>query len=665
MDGVSIFGEEELPAWRENLRRALPLLLGIPILAALAALLYLAGTASSERENALDRQRRSYEVITLARRLDGSMAKAETSLARYVISLEPDTGRLYQSQWRGAAAELDALAFATRDDPHQRMLVHRLREAYADRGRTLNEIGLRTTYDQKMSALAQFYAAGKAQNLERMNRLLRDVIDAENERLRQRNVVVSQTSNRNEKLADTYRIVGLVLLIGGLFAAWAANAALSDRRFARKLADAEAQRAWGLEAAVTTRTAELRDANAQLHREAIERAAAEESLRQMQKMEAVGQLTGGIAHDFNNMLAVVVGGLELARRKLHEDPANAERHIDNAMEGANRASALTRRLLAFARSEPLLPAALNGDKLITEMVDLIDRTIGDQIRVELHKDAGGWAIFVDRHQMENAILNLCVNARDAMDGRGTLTIATSRATLADGEIGECPAGDYVMLSVGDTGCGMTPEVLARVFEPFFTTKAVGRGTGLGLSQIFGFVRQCDGEIRILSQPGGGTQVQLFLPRRVVDGEGSAPVTLAPFESGGADQPPTRILVVEDDPRVLAQTIDALAELGHLPIACDRPAEAAGMLAKHADIGLVITDVLMPEMTGPEMVRQLPEEYRDVPILFVTGYAGDIEDSAMFKDHPVLRKPFTLGRLSAAISQAISESHRSETVEAAE
>ncbi|MGV3769167.1 MAG: ATP-binding protein [Sphingobium phenoxybenzoativorans] len=665
MDRFSIFGDEEIPAWLESLQRALPFLLGIPLILALGGLLYIASTATGERDQALARQQHSYEVITLARRLDGSMAKAESSLARYVISLDPDTGRLFQSQWRGAGAELDALTFSTRDDERQRTLVKELRGAYMDRGKTLNEIGLRTTYDQRMSALAQFHAAGRAENLERINRLLRDVINTENAYLRVRNVAVSQSNNRNENLAYTYRLVGLVLVVGVLFAAWAANAALNDRRFARRLADSEAQRAWGLEAAVAARTAELQDANRMLHQEALDRAAAEESLRQMQKMEAVGQLTGGIAHDFNNMLAVVVGGLELARRKLREEPADAERHIDNAMEGANRASALTRRLLAFARSEPLLPSAVSADKLITGMVDLIDRTIGDQIRVELHKDAGGWAIFVDRHQMENAILNLCVNARDAMEGRGVLTISTSRATLTEGEIGECPEGDYVLLSVGDSGCGMTPEVLARVFEPFFTTKPIGKGTGLGLSQIFGFVRQCQGEIRILSQPGQGTQVQLFLPRRIVEGEGSAPITLSPAEAETTDQPPTRILVVEDDPRVLAQTIDALAELGHLPIGCDHPASAAGMLAKHRDIGLVITDVLMPEMTGPEMVRQWADEFQHLPVLFVTGYAGDVEDSAMFRGHPVLRKPFTLGGLSAAISQAITRSHRSETAAAAE
>jgi signal transduction histidine kinase/ActR/RegA family two-component response regulator len=666
MGTVSIFGDEDIAPWRETLRRVLPFVLGIPLVVALGALLYLASNAANDREKALDRQRDSFEIIALTRLIDGSMAKAETSLARYVISLQPDTGRLFQSQWRSAAAQIDALTFATRSDPQQRERVKELKAAFATRGKTLNEIGLRTTYDQRMGALAQFHAAGTAPSLDEINRLLRDIISAEDARLKERSLAVTATSHRNDRLADTYRLVGLVLLVGGLFFAWVAVAAVSDRRYARKLADSEAQRAWGLEAAVAQRTAELREANAQLHKEAIERAAAEDSLRQMQKMEAVGQLTGGIAHDFNNMLAVVVGGLELARRKIVEEPAEAHRHIDNAMEGANRASALTRRLLAFARSEPLLPSALDADRLITGMVDLIDRTIGDQIRVVMRQDAGGWAVFVDRHQMENAILNLCVNARDAMDGRGTLTLATGQAVLTQGEIGECPAGEYVVLSVEDTGCGMTAEVLSRVFEPFFTTKPVGKGTGLGLSQIFGFVRQCAGEIRIESQPGHGTQVQLFLPRRIVTGEGSEPLTLAAMsEAESTDQPPRRILVVEDDPRVLAQTIDALAELGHLPLACAESARAAEMLADNPDVSLLISDVLMPEMTGPEMVKQLPEQFHHIPVLFVTGYAGDVQNSEMFRDHPVLRKPFTLGGLAAAISQAINESHHSETAAAAE
>jgi CheY-like chemotaxis protein len=346
---------------------------------------------------------------------------------------------------------------------------------------------------------------------------------------------------------------------------------------------------------------------------------------------------------------------------LHERPADAGRHLDNAMEGATRAAALTRRLLAFARSEPLLPASVDADLLLGGMRELIDRTIGDQIKVRINAQADGWHIFVDQHQMENALLNLCVNARDAMDGRGNLTMSTGHARLAANEIGECPAGDYVRLTVTDDGCGMTPDVVARVFEPFFTTKPVGKGTGLGLSQIFGFVRQSQGEIRIDSAPGEGTSVHIYLPRRTAGAEGGVVSLVEPQED--VLHPPTRILVVEDDPRVLNQTMSALAELGHLPIACDHPAKAEKLLRSHNDIGLILSDVLMPDMTGPEMVSRLPAVYRHIPVLFVTGFAGETT-GADFGGHGVLRKPYTIGGLSAALSAALSEPPRSTAAAAA-
>ncbi|HEX7741129.1 MAG TPA: ATP-binding protein, partial [Sphingobium sp.] len=386
--------------------------------------------------------------------------------------------------------------------------------------------------------------------------------------------------------------------------------------------------------------------------------------RQMQKMDAVGQLTGGIAHDFNNMLAVVVGGLELAKRKLRLKPQEAARHLDNAMEGATRAAALTRRLLAFARSEPLLPSAVDADTLLTGMAELIDRSIGDQITVAIQNEAKGWHIFVDQHQIENAILNLCVNARDAMDGRGRLVIDTRQVQLSEHEVGECAKGDYVALSVTDDGCGMTPDILARVFEPFFTTKPVGKGTGLGLSQIFGFVRQSQGEIRIESEPGEGTSVHIYLPRHAA-GEGAPMADVMVPEKEPVLHPPTRILVVEDDPRVLNQTMAALAELGHLPVACDHPSKAAKLLTNHRDIGLIISDVLMPEMTGPEMIRTLPAAFAHLPVLFVTGYAGDVAESADFAGHEVLCKPYTLVGLAHALSTALSGSHHPGTAAAAE
>jgi signal transduction histidine kinase len=514
-----------------------------------------------------------------------------------------------------------------------------------------------------MTALARFHQAGKSQDLRRITALLDLVIRAESDRLRERSLAVTLAGDRSETIGRTSRLLGLALLICVLFAAWFAHGAIADRRKARQMAEMEAERADRLEAAVQARTAELSRAYAELQREAAERASAQDHLRQMQKMDAVGQLTGGIAHDFNNMLAVVVGGLELAKRKLRLKPEDAALHLDNAMEGANRASALTRRLLAFARSEPLLPTAVDPDALIAGMADLIDRTIGDQIVVAFTHKARGWRVFVDQHQLENAILNLCVNARDAMDGRGQLTLQTGQAVLTAGEIGDCQAGEHVVLTVSDDGCGMTPEVLARVFEPFFTTKPVGKGTGLGLSQIFGFVRQCEGEVRIQSAPGKGSSVHLYLPRCHADG--------AVGDAGGrsaADavrHPPTRILVVEDDARVLNQTMSALSELGHLPVACDHPGKAARLLAHNGDIGLIVSDVLMPDMTGPEMVKALPASFRHLPVLFVTGYAGDISDSADFEGHAVLRKPYTLAALGQAVGEALSESHRPGTAAAAE
>ncbi|MEJ7933771.1 ATP-binding protein [Sphingobium sp. AN558] len=656
--------DEPTEGWREAARRVLPVILVGLLIGALAALLYTASSASRDQDQALAEQRRSFEVIALARRFDASMARSEVSLARYVISMDPDTGRLFQDQLRGAASQIRSLSYATRQSGWQRNNVRQLQSLFDRRSKTLSEIGLRTTYDQKMGALAQFHRAGKSADVRQITLLLNQVIDAENGRLAERSEAVTLAGDRTAWIGRTSRLLGLALLLCVLFALGIANNAYTDRRTARRLADAETERADRLEAAVRARTVELSDAYDRLKEEISERAAAEDNLRQMHKMEAVGQLTGGIAHDFNNMLAVVVGGLELTKRKLRQNPEDADRHLDNAMEGATRAAALTRRLLAFARSEPLLPVTVSPDSLVAGMADLIDRTIGDQITVSINRQAGDWRIFVDQHQMENAILNLCVNARDAMDGRGLLTIETRQARLAANEIGECTAGEYAVVAVTDDGCGMTADVLGRVFEPFFTTKPVGKGTGLGLSQIFGFVRQSQGEIRIESEAGKGTSVHIYLPRRTVTDEASE-IQAAIGDRSDTLHPPTRILVVEDDPRVLNQTMSALAELGHLPIACDHPAKAEKLLRSHRDIGLILSDVLMPEMTGPEMVRQLPALYRHIPILFVTGYAGDVADSADFGGHEVLRKPYTLVALSIALSTALTGSPLSGTAAAAE
>jgi CheY-like chemotaxis protein len=373
-------------------------------------------------------------------------------------------------------------------------------------------------------------------------------------------------------------------------------------------------------------------------------------------MEAVGQLTGGIAHDFNNMLAVIVGGLDLAKRRLRTSKREAEFHLDNAMEGATRAAALTRRLLAFARAEPLVPVSASPADLVEGMLDLIDRTIGERITVSTRFPETPWLVRVDTNQLENAIVNMAVNARDAMEGQGQLAIEVENVSLGAGEVGELGAGDYVRISVADTGAGMAPETMERVFEPFFTTKPVGKGTGLGLSQIFGFARQSGGDVALASTVGAGTTVSIYLPRAYEDAKAEAeprPVFHRPRADAKLVASGTAILVVEDDPRVSRATVAALEEFGYRPVACASGREALDILERDSAIDLVITDIMMPEMTGPELVREITRQWPWIAILFVTGYVGEAGDGEELSGHDMLRKPFTVSALAASVSAALA------------
>jgi signal transduction histidine kinase/ActR/RegA family two-component response regulator len=623
--------------------------------AALIALILLLATASRERDRALVLQSHSYEVMILSRSLAGSIARAEATLGRYVISGDKAVGRIYLDEWRRAGNQLDRLDAVTIDNTEQHRMVDDLRRVYAERGRQLSETALRTNYGQNAQALSRYYEAGMSPTVGQINRLLERIITNERILLQQRTSDAQVTSEWTNTVTQVLAIFGVVIALGAVALGWSNLQAFTQRQRARRDAKAAAERAEDLEAAVTDATIELRDANLRLQEEARERAHAEAQLRQIQKMEAVGQLTGGIAHDFNNMLAVVVGGLELARRRLHDDSGNAERHIEAAMEGANRAAALTRRLLAFARAEPLLPEAVRPGDLIGGMRDLLDRTLGERISVTTRDSGADWRVWVDRHQLENSLLNLAVNARDAMDGTGRLTIDTGQAVLADSQVNEAAGGDYATIAVTDTGCGMTPEVLEHVFEPFFTTKPVGKGTGLGLSQIFGFVRQSGGEIEIKSTPGIGTTVTVYLPRHIAD----APAAAARRDEAPIDLPARAydglsVLVVEDDPRVLAATMDALDELGHRAVACDDPLAAPALIEQEGNaFDLIVSDVVMPGINGPEMIARLRPLHPHLAVLFVTGYAGEVDDAALFGGHAVLRKPFTIATLERAVGEAMA------------
>jgi CheY-like chemotaxis protein len=326
-------------------------------------------------------------------------------------------------------------------------------------------------------------------------------------------------------------------------------------------------------------------------------------------------------------------------------------HLTNALEGAPRAAALTRRLLSCARAERLLPEGGDSSELVAGMSDLLDRTLGERIRVDVDLTRDTWPTYVDPHQLENAIVNLAVNARDAMDGTGIMRISTSNVTLKANEVGDVRPGEYIRISVTDTGCGMTPEVRERAFEPFFTTKPVGKGTGLGLSQIFGFAHQSGGEVGIESEVGKGTTVSIYLPRTE-----SAPAAVrlhptAQRSEGEAHVPGATILLVEDDPRVRSATVDALEDLDYQPVACSSGAEAI-KLFEQQEFDLVISDVIMPEMTGPELIRYLKAAHRDFAVLFVTGYVGEGETDHLV-GYELLRKPFTVGALANAVSSALS------------
>jgi len=647
-----------------SVRRALAMALALMAAVGLIALTVFVTNANRQRDAALAAQRHSFEVIILVRTLQSTMAEAELSLGRYVVNLEPEFGRVYVDDWRRAGFAINRLRQVTRDNPQQAELAAKLRAYYDQRGQLLSGAALRTRYDQKINGLAIFDKAGKVASRKELNDTLDRIIDIENRVLDARIRHATATLDQSNWAATLLVSFAVILVIGAAMLGYGVMHAVAERRSARQDAEEVALRAEELEDAVAARTAELRRANQALLAEAAEREAAEAQLRQAQKMDAVGQLTGGIAHDFNNMLAVVIGGLELAKRRLTEGSGEAGRHIENAMEGASRAAALTRRLLAFARAEPLLPEAVSPDALIAGMTDLLDRTLGERIQVRTRFDNADWQVWVDRHQLENALLNLAVNARDAMDGEGTLTIGTATRIVDEGELGDTRAGDYLAISVADTGCGMDKGVLDRVFEPFFTTKPVGKGTGLGLSQIFGFVRQSMGEIVIASQPGVGTTVTLLLPRF----SGAQRIAPAEFQSprvsGRTSEEQATILVVEDDPRVLNATVEALAELGHRPIPCPSPDEAEGLIDAHPEVRLILSDVVMPGTTGPELIASLRPHHPGLGVLFVTGYAGEIDEASAFGGHDVLRKPFTIGALSGAVQAALAKTSGPPPFEAA-
>jgi PAS domain S-box-containing protein len=394
-----------------------------------------------------------------------------------------------------------------------------------------------------------------------------------------------------------------------------------------------------LEAAIVERTNKLMDA--------------ESRLRQAQKMEAIGQLTGGIAHDFNNMLAVIMGGLNLLQRRLARGDTDVGRYVEGALEGARRAASLTSRLLAFSRQQQLAPEQIDANKLVQGMTDLLTRTLGEAIQVETVLSAGLWRTLADTNQLEAAILNLAVNARDAMEGGGKLTIETANAHIDDtyGQDYQIAQGQYVLIAVTDTGAGMTPEVMAKAFDPFFTTKEVGKGTGLGLSQVFGFIRQSGGPVKIYSELGVGTTVKIYLPRNYSETEPAERRAAPEGVSAGSGEV---VLVVEDEDRVRAFSVDTLRELGYQVIEARSPADALRIIEAGQPVALLFTDVVMPEMNGRQLADKALAMRPDLKVLYTTGYTRNavVHNGVLDPGTNFLAKPFTIDQLAAKVRQAL-------------
>ncbi|MDB5685472.1 MAG: histidine kinase [Rhizorhabdus sp.] len=631
--------------------------LAAAVVALFAALLLIAvvtmvARSNQERDAALLSEQHSYDIMVLTASLDGSMARAEAALGHYVINSDRRTGTIFKDEWTRAEGQLRRLAELTADQPDQTKLVRRLTALFADRRKEVAAAASFANVGKGWYAIGMFNRVGESPNVRAIGQTLEQITANERARLGTRSAATIFSVERSNSFATLLSVLGLALVGLAILLGWMAAASAAQHRNASDLAQAETERATMLEAAVAERTSELSTANDQLRAEAETRRRTEAQLAQSQKMEAVGLLTGGIAHDFNNMLAVIVSGLDLARRRLRQGIVDVEGHLDSAMEGADRAASLTRRLLSFARSEPLLPDLVSAGELVRGMSDLLDRTLGERITVHVAVDGKIWPIWADAHQLENAILNLAVNARDAMDGAGRIDIAVSNARIRAGDAGALAPGDYVRIRVTDDGCGMPPEVQARAFEPFFTTKPVGKGTGLGLSQIFGLVRQSGGDVRIDSTVGEGTTISLFLPRD----RSHAGVTSRSTDAGPVAEAGTgialSIVLVEDDPRVHASMLAALAELGHRAIGCTQGEEAIALLATGISVDLLLTDVMMAGITGPELAARVHELHPDIAILFITGYVGEAGTADQFVGHDVLRKPFTIAALHGAIEKTI-------------
>jgi signal transduction histidine kinase/ActR/RegA family two-component response regulator len=557
---------------------------------------------------------------------------AETGQRGYLLTgrdsyLEPYTAAVEQ-----LPVTLDRMADLVRSDPRQGQAVVRLRQLVGDK---LAE--LRSTVEERDAGHPE--AALAIVNDDKGFRVMQEILGL---------LAALQTGEDrllNSRQADAARSGVLLQSVVALaFLLICILGVLIARHTRRSVA------------AIATARDQLAAANQQLVEQIARREEVEGQLRQSQKMQALGQLTGGIAHDFNNMLGVIVGSLDLIVRRIKKGDFAIERFLDAASNATERAALLTQRLLAFARQQPLAPQPIDANKMIVNMSNLLHSTLGEQIRIETVAAGGLWTINADAQQLESAILNIAINARDAMPDGGRLTIETANTYLDEAYCRQNPEiepGQYVMIAVTDTGSGMSADVAARVFDPFFTTKPAGKGTGLGLSQVYGFVKQSRGHIKVYSEVGAGTNVKIYLPRLIADAKEIKRAIAETMQIGDRSE---IILVVEDDTLMRRLTTEALHELGYTVFESENATNALAILDREADVKLLFTDVVMPDINGRKLADEAVRRRPGLKVLFTTGYTpnavvhGGVLDSSVH----LISKPFTLNHLAAKVRAVLDE-----------
>ncbi|MER9209056.1 MULTISPECIES: CHASE3 domain-containing protein [unclassified Mesorhizobium] len=615
-----------------RLRRAmrwqsLPLFIGFAVLA------LIVGTRAVLVETQRANREAAREAVEYQELLSGLLAmaqEAETSQRGYLLTGEKSYLQPYRQAVDAIPGQLARIDGMTAPDDELVQQINHVKDALSQ-----NQAELAETI-----ALYDRGDAAKALELVRsgQGKAAMDQIRASMDTIRRIGGAAIAARDAHTDRVENWLRIGSIAALLAIFLLGAYTVRLSRRRFR----------------AVAIAQEELMRKNIELGNEIQTREKAESQIRQMQKMEAVGQLTGGIAHDFNNMLAVIISAMNLAQRKLTRGEHDIMKFIEAATDAATRAANLTSRLLAFSRQQPLAPQVVDANRLVAGMSDLLRRALGETIRIETVLAGGLWKTHADPSQLENAILNLAVNARDAMGEDGKMTIETANSHLDEGYAAthaEVKAGQYVMIAVSDTGAGMPADVMERAFEPFFTTKPVDKGTGLGLSQVFGFVKQSGGHVKIYSEPGQGTTIRIYLPRFF----GPEEAAISSERAGNPAVPVTEtILVVEDDPRVRASTTDAMRELGYTVIHATSGQEALEKLGDNPGVALMFTDIVMPVMNGRKLAEEALARMPKLKVIFTTGFTRNAVVHNGVLDHDVhfLAKPFTIEQLAAKLRDVL-------------